>query len=231
MQLKDKVVAITGGSRGFGRALAEAFIKEGARVSICALNENELQKTAKETSALPVVADVRNENDMQKFADETIKEYGALDIWVNNAGVFKGRGLAENFNMEEIRRMFEINVIGLMHGSRVALRLMKPRSTGIIVNIVSSAALSGREEISMYAASKWAVRGFTESIREENKGSNILILSIFPGGMKTELFEENKSRDYDQYMDPKIVAGKIIANLKKESPETEQILTRATVNA
>jgi uncharacterized protein len=227
MELKDKVVVITGGSRGFGRALAEAFIKEGAKISICALDADELQKTAKEISVLAMVADVRKEEDMQKLADETLKKYGKLDIWVNNAGVFRGRSLAEDFDMNEVRDMYEVNVMGLMSGSRIALREMKKRNSGTIVNIISSAALLGRPEISMYASSKWAANGFTESIREENKDTDISILSVFPGGMKTELFNEYKSSDYDQYKEPEEVAQKVIENLKAKNPEPHLIITRS----
>ena len=87
MELKDKVVVITGGSRGFGKALAEAFLTEGAKISICGLNESELNKTAADLGVLGMVADVRDEGEMQKLADKTIEKYGALDIWINNAGL------------------------------------------------------------------------------------------------------------------------------------------------
>jgi len=226
LKLTDKVVAITGGSKGFGRALAEAFIKEGARVTICALHKDELEKTGKEIGALAVVADVRSEEDMQRFADETIKKYGALDIWVNNAGIWLPHAVAEDFDMDQVREMFDINVIGLMNGSRVALRRMKKQKSGIIINVLSQAALGNRAGLSTYAASKWAANGFTKTIREEAQNSGISVFGVYPGGMKTEIFHLGPPVNFNDFMDTQYVAEKIISNLKLKNPEEELSIKR-----
>lgn len=228
MQLKDKVVVITGGSKGFGRALAEAFVKEGAKVSICALNENELKETAEKLGVFEMVADVRKEEDMQKLAEATIDKYGALDIWINNAGIWVSGKIAEDFDMSEVKKMFDINIVGLINGSRVALNIMKRNNSGAIINVLSTSALIGRPKSSMYATSKWAVNGFTKSIREENLDKNISILSVFPGGMKTLIFGDYKYPDFDSFMDVKDVALKVITNLKLEKPEEELVIKRET---
>ncbi|OGI76436.1 hypothetical protein A3C67_02275 [Candidatus Nomurabacteria bacterium RIFCSPHIGHO2_02_FULL_42_19] len=226
MELKDKVVVITGGSKGFGRALAEAFIKEGSKVSICALNETELQKTAQEIGALGVRADVRSEDEMKALAEKTIKEFDHLDIWINNAGLWLTNENAENNDMQKVREMFEINVIGLMNGSRVALRHMKKINSGTIINIASRAGAGAKPGIATYAASKRAVLGFTDSIREENKDKNILILSVLPGGMKTKIFGDYKYADFDNFMDTRDVANSVIENLKSVNPQLELLIQR-----
>src|SRR3989344_3229587 len=145
MVLKDKVVVITGGSKGCGKALAEAFIREGAKVSICSPNKKELSKTAEEIGALGIVADVRDESEMKALATKTIEKYDAINIWVNNAGIWLPHKNAEDFDMDEVKEMFDINVFGLMNGSRVALRYMKEKGDGTIINIISAAALDGRK--------------------------------------------------------------------------------------
>ena len=122
--------------------------------------------------------------------------------------------------------MFDVNVIGLINGSRVALRYMKKRGAGVIVNIISAAALSGRQGISTYSASKWAVNGFTKSIREENHSSGVFIFSVFPGGMKTELFNKGKPDNFNDFMDPNDIAEKVINNLKSDNPELELVIKR-----
>jgi short-subunit dehydrogenase len=91
---------------------------------------------------------------------------------------------------------------------------------------LSTSALEGRPGSSGYCASKWAAVGFTKSLRLEVESAGIKVLAIYPGGMKTNLFDEEKSKNYESYMEPDFVAGKIIENLKKESPEEELVLRR-----
>ena len=227
MNLKDKVVVITGASKGFGRALAEAFLEEGSKVSICATNEKEVEAVAKEIGALGISADVTKEEDMIRLAEETVKNFSGIDIWINNAGIWLPHALIEDFDMQKVKKMFDVNVIGTMHGARVALRLMKQKGTGTIINVISDSALTGRPMSSAYSASKWAVNGFTKGIREANK--NLSILSIFPGGMKTDIFGGNKPKNFDDYMDAKEVAQKVIANLKLEKTKEELVIQRPTV--
>ena len=229
MELKDKVVVITGGSKGFGKALAEAFIREGAKVSICALNERELIQAAKDIGAFSLVADVRNVKDMENLANETIKKYGSLDIWVNNAGIWVNNEPAENNDLEKVKKMIDVNVTGLINGSVVALRIMKKENKGTIINILSGAGLASRPGIATYSASKWAGKGFTDGVREENKNTNLKFLSVYPGGLKTEIFGNYKYADFDNFMDVKDVTQKVIENLKKETPEPELIVRRETL--
>lgn len=225
MDLKDKVVVITGSSKGFGKELAKALIKEGANVIVSSNDRKNVKITSKEIGAFGVRADVTKEKDLTKLSKEAIKKFGKIDIWVNNAGIWMGNDLAENFDMNKVRKMFDVNVIGTIHGSRVALRYMKERGSGVIMNILSTAALAGRPTISTYCASKWAVDGFTKSIREEN--DNISVLAIYPGGMKTDIFSDSKPDDWDDFMEPSYVVEKVIDNLKKESPEKELVIRRS----
>ena len=122
--------------------------------------------------------------------------------------------------------MIEINLFGTVYGSKEAIIQQKKQKSGVIINILSTSALEGRANASAYAASKFAVVGFTQSLRAEAKPFNIQVISVYPGGMRTEFFREQVPSDYEQYQDPKIVAEGILNNLKKDKVEEELILRR-----
>ena len=220
MELKDKIVVITGGSKGLGKAMALSFLKNGAKVAVCSRDEKRPEDL--EENIFWVKADVTKEEELKKLADFVVEKFGRLDIWINNAGILLPRTIAEDFDMEQVRKMFDVNVFGVINGSRVALRFIKKQGFGSIINIISDSAFVARPMSSMYAASKWAVNGFTKSIREANK--NIKIISIYPGGMKTEIFGANKPDNYDDFMDPDEVANRIIENILKDKPKEELII-------
>lgn len=227
MNLKDKVVVITGGSRGLGRSMAELFIKEGATVVISSRDKDELKVTAKEIGAFPVRSDVTKEKDIQKLVDKTIKKFGRIDVWINNAGIFITRDLLENFESEKVKDLLLVNTFGTFLGCKFALKQMKTqKEQSIILNIISTSALDARPQSSMYSASKWAVAGLTKAIQMENADSNIKVLSVYPGGMKTKLFGVKEPADFDSFMESSYVAEKIISNLKSQNPEPELIIRR-----
>lgn len=228
MELKEKVIVITGGSRGFGKALAEGFLKEGAQVVISSRSPEELSKTAQEIGAVGIPADITLENEVTNLAEEVIKKFGHVDVWVNNAGVWLPERKIEDLDMPRVKELFNVNVFGLMNASRVALRVFKKQNGGVILNTISSSALAGRAMISAYSTSKWASNGFTKALREESRENNISVLSIFPGGMKTALFDEEPPENINDFLDPYDVAAKVIANLKLEKPEEELVIKRPT---
>jgi len=223
MNLKNKVVVITGSSKGFGKALAEAFLKEEAKVVVNSSDEIKIKKVAEEMGTLGIYADVTKEEDLENLSKEVIEKFGGIDIWINNAGIWMSKDQVENFDMNKVRKMFDVNVIGTINGTRVALRNMKEKGEGTIINIISDSALKPpKVSASVYSASKWAINGFTKNIREEYK--NISILSIFPGAMKTDLFGKDKPDNFDNFMNPEYVAGKVIDNLKQENPLEELVV-------
>lgn len=224
--MKNKVVVITGASRGLGKTLAEACASRGARVVMSARDRIELEKNAEKIGALSVVADVTNEADMKRVVERTIKEFNRIDVWVNNAGVWLPKMPIEEVDMKRAHELFEVNVFGTVYGSRQALGEMKKQGEGMIVNIVSSAALMGRPFLAMYSSSKHAAKGFTDSLREELEGTKIKIIGIYPGGIQTHLFDEAKPADFGEYMTPEFVVEKILENLEKPEPDPELILKR-----
>lgn len=221
MNLKDKVVVITGGTKGFGKALADILKDRGSKVVICSE-----QDTDEVLSVEYKKADVRNKEEVENLLAHSIEKFGHIDIWINNAGVWLPQKEAEHADMKRVEDMFAVNVFGLMYGSQVATHQMKTQGNGMIINILSSAALGGRPLLSGYSATKFAADGFTKALRLELSDSPIKVISVYPGGMKTHLYDEAKPADFDQYMDPYEVAEKVIKNIELDSPEEEQILKR-----
>jgi uncharacterized protein len=224
MDLKDKVIVITGASSGLGKALAVAFVSRGAKVVMSSNNEMELQAAAQEVGGVPVVADVTKEADMQKLADAAVAQFGRIDIWVNNAGIWIPWALVEEMDGEQVRRMLEVNLLGTIFGSRIAITQMKKQGEGTILNVISTSGLEPRLRSACYAATKWGATGFTKSIRLETE-PGVRVFGAYPGGMKTDIFGDHRPPDYDTYMEPSFVAEKIVGNLEKDSPEDDLVIT------
>ena len=224
MDIKDKVVVITGSSRGLGKALASAFADEGAKVVVNARNKGELEEVATAVNAFPVVADVTKEKEVLALADAVIKKFGRIDIWINNAGIWMSHAPIETMDWQRVHELVEVNLFGTIYGSKAALVQMRKQDSGAIINIISTSALEGRAGSSGYGASKYAAAGFTKALRAETKGSNIKVIAAYPGGMKTHLFDEKRPDDIDKYMEPEFVADKILQNLVQENSEEELIV-------
>ena len=230
MKLKDKIVVIVGGSRGFGKALANLFIAEGSKVAIVSKNKENVESTGQEIGATPFVADVRDEQSLRDAAEQIHKQFGRIDIWVNSAGVFKTFPKEDLIDMDKAHELFDINFFGAVFGCRTAFPYLT-ESEGVMINILSSAALDATraKNAKLYAASKWALRGWIEAYRGEKAESPVKILSVYPGGMKTHLHDEAIPEDFENFMGPVYVAEKVIDSLKLDNPEPDLIIKRPKV--
>ncbi|MEI6498527.1 MAG: SDR family oxidoreductase [bacterium] len=226
MNLKDKVVVITGGCKGFGRAMARDFAEEGAKVVISSNDRNELAKTAREISADSFFADVTAQNDIDDLSKYVVNKYGRIDIWVNNAGIQIAPARVEYVDIEKISKLFSVNFFAYFYGCQAALKQMKKQGCGTIMNINSTAGLEGKPELSAYCSSKFALRGLSEVIRAENTNNNISVIDIHPGGMQSDIYKEQVPKDIKEYMLVKDVSRKVIENLKLEKPVTQLIIKR-----
>ena len=225
MELKNKVVVITGGTKGLGRAMANLFLQNEARVVVCSRNDDEL-KEIKNEGILGINADVTKENDLKNLLDVVKEKFGQIDIWINNAGIWLPHMPIEETDWGRAHDLIEVNLFGTVYGSKTALFEMRKQGFGIIINIISTSGLDGKINETAYCASKFAVRGFTDSLKKEVDGDKIKVLSVYPGGMKTNLFDERIPEKYNDFMDPNDVANTIIENLKKDKPEEELIIKR-----
>ncbi len=186
--LSGKVVAITGGARGIGKATARALVAKGCRVAIGDLELELAERTAAElgggTVALPL--DVTDRGSFERFLDEAERQLGPLDGVINNAGIMPVTQF-EDESPESIRRQFDINVHGVITGTQLAIKRLRPSGSGYIVNIASQAGKSGIPGIATYSGTKHAVVGLSEAVRAELRDSGIEVLCVMPTVVNTEL--------------------------------------------
>ncbi len=189
-KLQDKVAIVTGASSGIGLAIAKALGREGAAVVLAGRTTGPMEEAANEISSNSGHAavhkmDVRDEQQMRKLVDDAVKEFGKLDVMVNNAGISPFDNVLEG-DVQKWRETLETNVIGLALGCREAYRVMKGKG-GHIVNITSVAARYAEPDNPMYAASKHAAGALTESLRLALQGKNIRMTAVMPGAVATSL--------------------------------------------
>jgi NADP-dependent 3-hydroxy acid dehydrogenase YdfG len=189
-KLQDKVAIVTGASSGIGLATAKALGREGAAVVLAGRTQAPMEEAANEISsdsgrAAVRQVDVRDEKQMRELVDYGVKEYGKLDVMVNNAGINPFDNVLEG-SVEKWRETLETNVIGLALGCREAYRVMKGKG-GHIVNVTSVAARYAEPDSPIYAASKHAAGALTESLRLALQGKNIKVTAVMPGAVATSL--------------------------------------------
>jgi len=200
--LKDKVVIVTGGGHGIGRAYCLGFGGAGARVVVADIDEPAATKVAKEVNtqtdakSLSVKVDVANEASTQTMVKSILDQYGRIDILVNNAAIFAtipmNRGGIDTIDPGEWDRMMAVNLKGLFFCCRAVLPAMRKQQSGKIVNISSGTALNGSAGRIHYVTSKAGVIGFTRTLAREVGDDNINVNAIAPG---STLSEDNPSED------------------------------------
>ncbi len=181
-----KTMLISGGSDGLGKALAAASTAT-AQVVIMAANASTTSAAAKELGCDFVVADVADYDAVSKAVGTVFAKYGAIDVLVNNAGIWIQGPLGSN-EPARMEAVMAVNALGTVNLTRAVLPLMMSAKRGRIININSQAGLEGKAERSVYTASKWAITGFTRSLHQELDGSGVTITGFYPGKMKTQLF-------------------------------------------
>jgi short-subunit dehydrogenase len=190
-RLEDQVVVITGASSGIGLATARMAAAQGARLVLAARSEGALRQLTDEITrqggkAVHVVADVRKREDVRKIARVAEEEFGGFDTWVNNAGI-SIYGRIEDVDLEDMRRLFETNFWGLVYGSLEAVKRLKRRGGGALINIGSVVSERGVPLQGIYSASKHAVKGFTAALRMEleDEGAPVAVTLVKPGPIDT----------------------------------------------
>lgn len=179
---KDKVVVVTGGTEGIGKALVETLLMQGAKVSTCGRNQDKLYRLQSEFPSYPlhaVIADVSVENDCRHFIESTLKVFGGIDILINNAGVSM-RGLMKDTTVDVIERVMQINFFGTVYCTKFALDSIIKRK-GTIVGVSSIAGYRGLPGRSGYSASKFALQGWLEALRTELLEDDVNVMWVCPG--------------------------------------------------
>jgi NAD(P)-dependent dehydrogenase (short-subunit alcohol dehydrogenase family) len=186
--LSGKVVAITGGARGIGKATATALVRRGCRVAIGDLDLALAEETAAALGGgtLALALDVTDRGSFTAFLDAAERELGPLDVVVNNAGIMPVSPFVEESD-DSIKRQLDINLYGVIVGTQLAIERMRPRGGGHIVNIASQAGKGGFPGIATYSGTKHAVVGISEAVRQELRGSGVEVACVMPTVVNTEL--------------------------------------------
>jgi NAD(P)-dependent dehydrogenase (short-subunit alcohol dehydrogenase family) len=186
--LSGKVVAITGGARGIGKATAAALVRKGCRVAIGDLDLELAERTAAELGGgtVALALDVTDRDSFAAFLDEAERQLGPLDVLVNNAGIMPVTPFVEE-SVDSIRRQLDINVYGVITGMQLAIERMRPRGSGHIVNLASQAGKGGVPGIATYSGTKHAVVGLSEAVRAELRETGVEIACVMPTVVNTEL--------------------------------------------
>ena len=211
-----KNVVITGAGSGLGASLARKYSEMGYHVTLIGRTKEKLERTAKllKGSYSIYELDVSKYDDVKKVFHSIIEEVGGVDILINNAGV-GAFDLAENISEHNVHQMIDINLKGTIFCTQAVLPHMKERNEGIISNIISTAGVEGKVTESVYCASKFGVRGFTDSLYLELKDTPIRVFAAYMGGMKTDFWDGiYKEEEMTHLMDPDDVADIIINNMK-----------------
>jgi len=209
--LRDKVIVITGTSSGLGEQLAYLFAKNKAKLCLMGrdkirlnkVSENIIKKGGDRPLIVPI--DIKKISQIKKGVRKIIDAFGEIDILVNNAGVY-GEGAIEEIPVKLIKDIFQTNVLGLIYLTQILLPRIK--RGGYIINILSKSVFSPKSHIAVYAASKHAVSGLNQNLRQELIEKGIRLTEVYPGKMKTAMLSHSK--EFSTFLSPKEVAKIIV---------------------
>ena len=208
----NKVVVVTGGTDGIGKALVNALLEMGAKVATCGRNHDKLYQLQSEhpSAALhTMVADVTSENDCRRFIETTIKFFGGVDILINNAGISM-RALMKETSMETMRKVMDINFFGAVYCTRYALDSIIERK-GTIVGVSSIAGYRGLPGRSGYSASKYALQGWLEAIKTELLHDGVHVMWVCPGFTTSNIRNAALNKDGESHGETPMDEGKMMS--------------------
>jgi 3-oxoacyl-[acyl-carrier protein] reductase len=215
MDLSGKVAIVTGGTKGIGRGIADALVREGIDVCVSARSRNEIDETVRELMALGksrvigIVCDVRNHTQIKSLFQLTEIELGRVDILVNNAGI--GTFVpVEEMSPEDFRAILETNLFGVFYCCHEAIPLMKKRGGGYIINISSLAGANPHPRMAAYNASKFGLNGFSEALMQEVRHDGIKVSYIMPGSVNTEFGGDSPSDQNAWQLQPSDIARVVV---------------------
>ncbi|MBN4054114.1 SDR family oxidoreductase [Nitrospira defluvii] len=190
-KLQDRIALVTGGSRGIGYAISEAYLKEGAKVIICARDDRCLQEAAEELrkhgEILPIRCDISKLDSVKKMVDQLIERYGKIDFLVNNAAIGMTFGRVGDVDPSHWSKVIRVNLIGTFHCCHAVIPHMLKQGAGGIINLKGYGAGFPSPRVTAYGASKAGISAFTRSLAREYRETGICVNLLSPGLVKTNL--------------------------------------------
>jgi short-subunit dehydrogenase len=222
MPLKDKVIVITGASSGLGKSLAMRLADEETKLVLLTRSADKLQdvmeklKGKNNTSASSFSCNITDYDQVQHAVEYVMEAYGHIDTLINTAGILY-EATTENYPLKTTLEMFDVNAIGTICMTQAVLPHMKMRGEGQILNIISVAGVIPTPTNSVYNATKYAVEGFTQSLRLELTGTGIKVMACYPGEMETNLFTtQNLGDDTGPFFVEKQAVAELIVFMLKQ---------------
>lgn len=221
MEIKGKSAIVTGSTKGIGRAIAEALVREGANVCVSARDVDEIKRAVDELGDLGdaqvtgAVCDVRDYESVRALFAHAVAELGGVDVLVNNAGVGLF-GRVEEMSPEDFRAVLETNLFGVFHCCREAIPLMKERGGGYVINISSLAGANPHPEMAAYNASKFALNGFSEALMQEVRQDGIKVSYVMPGSVNTAFGGDAPDESKSWQLQPDDIARVVLDLLRHD---------------
>ncbi len=215
MNLEGKIVIVTGGTKGIGRAIAETLVRKGVAVCISSRHQPDLDETLTELKALGKgrvlgsKCDVRDHEQVKQLFKQTVSELGGIDILINNAGI-GGFETVAAMDPADFRAVLETNLFGVFYCCHEAIPLMKQRGGGYIINISSLAGTNAHPRMAAYNASKFGLNGFSEALMQEVRHDGIKVSYIMPGSVNTEFGGDTPSVEKSWQLQPADIARVVI---------------------
>lgn len=222
MNLNGKTAVVTGGTKGIGRAIAEALVRAGANVCISARDEMEIESAVSDMGGLSqeagvtgMACDVRSFDEVKALMEHAVAEFGGVDVLINNAGIGIFASV-EELAPEDFRAVLETNLFGVFYCCHEAIPLMKRRGGGYIINISSLAGVNAHPQMAAYNASKFGLNGFSEALMQEVRHDGIKVSYIMPGSVNTEFGGDEVSAEKLWQLQPADIARVVLDLLSQE---------------
>lgn len=218
MNLKNRVILITGASRGIGEAFAQIFAEQGCSLILCARSAPELEGNQQRFEKLGIkcvvlAADVTKKEDVRHVVQTALKSFGKIDVLINNAGFAVYKPLVETSD-KDYQETVDVNLKGVFLFCREVVPIMEKQGEGLIINVSSGAGKTGYEGLSVYCATKFAVEGLTQSLAQEVK--NVKVCTVCPGPVNTKMYRNlSPGEDYSKIDQPRDIAGRILSLIEK----------------
>jgi NADP-dependent 3-hydroxy acid dehydrogenase YdfG len=222
MDLKGKVAVVTGASDGIGKQVALKLAKQSVSLALVARNNKRLDQVKDKCLELgspkvnTYVCDISDSGQVEDTIRQIEVDFNEVQILLNIAGIWQKLNLIEDVSIEEIDHVVDINLKGMMYVTHFALPILKRQDEAIIINDSSRSGITSQPGQTIYTASKWGVRGFTDVLKEDLKGSNIRVSALYQGGTNTEMFKKTGEHfEQEKFIDPQDLADVLIFMLTR----------------
>ena len=218
MNISGATFLITGGSAGIGKATAKLLSEKGGKIAITGRDKTKLENVAKEINAFPIHANVAIEEDVHKTYELFLKQFGKLDCLINNAGIGGGWSEITELDMKTFRKVYDVNVFGAALMGSEAAKIFKKQNYGNIINIASTAATKGYAKGTVYASSKFALRGMTQCWQADLRKYNVRVILVNPSEVTTAFGNEERVErpEVKNKLRPIEIAHTIISTLEMD---------------